>query len=226
MRAAADRANERAIDDRLSSAFVGRGSITVVDVGAFHGEWSRRLSGFLPVTHCLLIEPNPDSVRVLMSPETQLPEGAVILDVALSEEDYGRQTLFLTKNPVGTSLRAPEAGWQHEWTHVDRTQEITTRRLDTILDEREIPCVDVLKIDAQGCDLEVLRSAGSELRPERIRAIVVELNFRAFYAGQNPWWATVELLRDAGYSLAVMEQHFDIDGLVHWADALFVGATE
>ena len=226
MRAAADRVNARAIDDRLASAFAGRESVTVVDVGAFEGEWSRQLSGFLPITHCLLIEPNPDSVRVLKGPETELPEGAVILDVALAEEDYGHQTLFLTKNPVGTSLRAPEAGWQHEWTHVDRTQEITTRRLDSILDEREIPCVDVLKIDAQGCDLEVLRSAGSELRPERIQAVVVELNFRTFYVGQKPWWATVEHLCDAGYSLGVMEQHFDVDGLVHWADALFLGATE
>ena len=85
--------------------------------------------------------------------------------------------------------------------------------------------MDVLKVDAQGCDVEVLRSAGNELRPERIQAIIVELNFRSFYVGQEPWWATVDLLIATGYSLVVMEQHFDSDGLVHWADALFMGSA-
>ena len=123
MRAAAARVNEVCLDDRLAAAFASCDSVTVIDVGAFHGEWSRRVAGFLPVTRCLLIEPNPDSVRVLRSPETELPAGAFILDVAIAEEDRGSHTLFLTKNPVGSSLRAPESGWQHEWTHVDRTSE-------------------------------------------------------------------------------------------------------
>ena len=226
MRAAVDRLSEQAIDGRLAAAFAGSTFVSIVDVGAFHGDWSRRVARFLPVRRCVLVEPNPDSVMVLKSAQTELPMGSVILDVALAVKDRGSQTLFLTKNPVGTSLRAPEAGWQHEWTHIDRTHEVLTRRLDSVLNEHALGAVDILKVDAQGYDVEVLRSAGAELRPERIKAIVVELNFRTFYAGQAPWWATVEFLRDAGYSLSVLEQHFDSVGMVHWADALFLGAKE
>ena len=223
MRGAWGRVTAWAIADRLDVMFASSNAVTIVDVGAFRGEWSRQVATVLPVRRCILIEPHPNSYQCLMESKSSLPAGALFLNVAVAEADHGNEMLYLTKNPVGTSLRAPEPGWLHEWTHVEQSREIKTRRLDSLLDEYGFHRVDILKVDAQGCDLEVLRSAGDFLRPDRIASVVVELNFRTFYSGQQPWWATVALLQERGYQVSALEQHFDSAGLIHWADALFVG---
>ncbi len=203
--------------------YASRGAVDVVDVGAFWGQWSRQVASVLPVRRCILVEPHPNSFQILVESRSSLPGGALLLNVAVAEADHGSETLYLTKNPVGTSLRAPEPGWVHEWTHVEQSTEIATRRLDSLFDEYGFHRIDILKVDAQGCDLEVLRSAGDYLQPDRIAAVVVELNFRTFYSGQEPWWATVACLQERGYQVSALEQHFDSAGLIHWADALFVG---
>jgi hypothetical protein len=83
--------------------------------------------------------------------------------------------------------------------------------------------IDLLKSDAQGADLDVLRSAGEFLIPEKIRSVLVEINFANFYHGQNPYYDVLALLDRSGYKPARFYPYRAHDGWLWWADALFIG---
>lgn len=58
-----------------------------------------------------------------------------------------------------------------------------TNRLDTILRGGVLPAVDYPRIDAQGADFAVIRSAGSRLKDVRIITLEVDVTPVRFYEG-------------------------------------------
>lgn len=218
---AADRWDTRRIERHIGRILEPGGSYLHIDVGAFAGDWSKGMAQRFPRSRSLMIEANPFSAGALSDRLTEFPSGSLVLAVAVTERDGDVVNLHVTRNPVGTSLRTPRLGQIHEWTHVAKTVRVQGRRLDSILQELGEERLGVLKVDAQGADLEVLRSVGHHLNPSEIPAVVVELNFRDFYQEQDPWWKCVAHLQSCGYSMVEAEFHRDAVGEFYWADALF-----
>ena len=84
---------------------------------------------------------------------------------------------------------------------VESTVIVPTIRLDTLMNMMGIAEVDFLKIDAQGMDLSVLRSAGTRLRD--IKRIVVEVVIAPtpLYHGAPAKQEMVDFLEGAGFGL-------------------------
>lgn len=96
---------------------------------------------------------------------------------AASDVD-GTACLHLTEHDQQSSLLPPLAPFVHG---VAET-EVTTQRLDTLLDARhECGAFNTLTLDVQGAELRVLNGCPKLL--EQIEMAIVEVNFRRRYSG-------------------------------------------
>src|ERR1700694_3370122 len=90
------------------------------------------------------------------------------LPIAVSERG-GHAEFHLNKYEQSSSLLPADEEGVKEWIteqkfEVVGTVTVPTMRLDTFMNDAGIEFVDYLKIDAQGLDLEVVKSAGDRLR--------------------------------------------------------------
>jgi FkbM family methyltransferase len=78
-----------------------------------------------------------------------------------------------------------------------------------------------LKLDVQGYELPALRGMGALL--ERMEGALVELNFRALFDGQSPYFEVMAVLEGAGLHFAGLtgiNMHPTVSDFL-WADAVF-----
>lgn len=124
----------------------------------------------------------------------------------------------------GSSLLEPLPEQPSRWLTTREVINVATIRLDTSI-ERTFggdSTVALLKVDAQGADLDVLASAGEFLTPGRIGAVHAEVNFRDFYKDQNAFWEVVRLLDERGYRIARIYDTTAHDGWWWMGDALLI----
>ncbi|UZQ53051.1 FkbM family methyltransferase [Trichothermofontia sichuanensis B231] len=124
--------------------------------------------------------------------------------IALSNT-VGRKTLYITKNPMCSSLYAPNEPFLArlsglpELVNLDYTLEVETTTLEAFCQAEGIETIDFLQVDVQGADLQVLQGANSLL--QNILAIQIEVEFSPLYINQ-PLFADVDAyLRSQGFSL-------------------------
>jgi len=141
-----------------------------IDVGAHHGKFTRLLleAGF--TVHAM--EPNPEA-RAELERRLGDREGLTVHPAAAGAED-GTAELRLVADANGyfpdpsqfsslAGLPLPD-GLSHAG-----SVRVPVRRLDSLVREAGLPPPSVVKIDAEGIDLDVLRGLG-ELRPALVQA--------------------------------------------------------
>lgn len=162
-----------------------------VDVGAWYGPWTRRLSGL--VERVLAVEPNPAVARVL---DRTTPASVRVVQAAAGDLP-GRTTLWVPGTGRGSE---GVAGLQQRDgfapVEVDRV------RLDDVLAAGPRPPVAgevaLVKVDVEGFELEVLRGAERTLTEHR-PVVVVELEHHRSDVG-----AAVAHLSSLGYDAEVL----------------------
>src|SRR5438309_7822870 len=92
-----------------------------------------------------------------------------------------------------------------ETLHVKAQLTVPTIRLDTFMNLFNITLVDFLKVDAQGMDLAVIRSAGSRLRDIGRITLEVDLSPKPLYSGAASKREVLEFMSSAGFRLASAE---------------------
>jgi FkbM family methyltransferase len=176
------------------------GGLNYVDVGARDGigeKWKR------VERHINLIGFELDAVECERLNRTNHGLNSVkYLPKALSGSN-GTRTLYKTKNPYCSSLLEPDLPWLQRFSfgrlfELEGTQEIETTRLDDIEELRTFD-TDVMKIDAQGLDLEILSSGESMLN--RCFAVEIEPGFCKNYVGEYPYSDVEAYLRSQGFLL-------------------------
>ena len=131
------------------------------------------------------------------------------IPLALSNK-IGTSTLYVTKNPMCSSLYEPNekylARFEGLEDHVflDFTTEIETTTLDDFCNSEEIKEIDFLQVDVQGADLQVLQGA-SNLLKDSILGIQIEVEFSPLYLKQPLFSDIDSYLRNQNFTL------FDID---------------
>ena len=168
-----------------------------LDVGAHYGELLARTPEDVTV---YAFEPNLALVCRLIGRHPRY----VVLPVAVTETD-GCVSFYVTKNDSCSSTLPLDpdgvAGWNTQTgLGVRALHKVPSIRLDTFLERAGIEHVDYLKVDAQGADLAVVRSAGARLADiDRIR-IEVQIA-RSPYAGAATKEEMVEYLEARGFRL-------------------------
>ncbi|GEM_PF-3190461 len=201
----------------LASLFPFMEHSVAVDVGAYHGEFSRALldAGY----HVHAIEPYPPSVRILREHLGSEP-GFTLHALAISDVD-GPHAFHLVVMPEEECPNA-ESSLYHRLEkcelpaglHLADSIEVRTARLDSLWQQGTLPSdLGVLKLDAEGMDLRIL----SSLPDQRISVVMAE-----FYEIGNVFHPAEEesqlhqmisLMRKKGYSWHIVFRYQAVPGL-------------
>lgn len=152
-------------------------ALTVFDVGAHTGEYATHLREMCPQARILSFEPHPASFRRLKVAADR--GGFEAIEMALSDA-VGSAHLY------DHALATTESGSAHatlhpqviERIHHDDASEmdVRTTTVDEFMESRKIAKVNLLKIDAEGHELAILRGARRALNSEAIDLVQFEFN--------------------------------------------------
>lgn len=172
----------------------------IIDVGAHNG-----LAVAIPCSQDLsanvyAIEPNPRWAEHLKS--YQRPNLHVFC-LAFAEVD-GVLPFYVNRNDQTSSLLSAtcNADWQRYQQDLERIETINVpvKRLETFIREQQLAEIDLLKIDAQGADLQVLKGAGAALHS--VRRIQLEVQLQPLYESSATKQQILDYLSDRGFVLA------------------------
>src|SRR4029453_2163142 len=121
-----------------------------------------------------LFEPAPAAASELGRRFASHIEANVIIvnQVALSDID-GIGDLYMTGSTAGTNSLL-----QHHGVQIEKRVKVTLATLDSYCDLHGVQRIDLLKIDAEGHDLAVLRGGAKLLRNHSIDVVQFEYNWR------------------------------------------------
>ena len=192
---------------RVGTSILRRGGLQGIwiDVGAHHGENTIGYANHNPGLTIYGFEPN---LRVAATLIGRAPN-FIVLPMAVAETN-GSADFHINAFDASSSLLRIDEEARRAWTGGDQlktldTVRVPTLRLDTFLDIVGIACVDFLKIDAQGADLVVLRSAGLRLRDIAKITLEVDVSPRRLYVGSSSRDEIVAFLTNAGFKLVSAE---------------------
>jgi len=175
-----------------------------IDVGAHAGQDT--LDAALH-DHELLVfafEPNWALARQIMGRAANY----VVLPMAVSDTD-GLAEFFINSSDVSSSLvRMEQSGlahWQDFDLSIKSSVVVQTIRLDTFLQVADLPVVDFLKVDAEGIDLRVVKSAGHRLKDIREIKLEVDTAPDILYQGAPRHDEVVTFMLSCGFALTFTE---------------------
>lgn len=186
----------------------------VFDVGANKGQTAQRLVQALPGTSRIYsFEPVPAAFEYLQQNTRALPNVEAV-PVALGSVDGTAHITADAASGQNTLLVDARPG--------ARTVEVPIRRLDTVMSERGLQYLDLLKIDVEGHELAVLDGAVQTLSSGAIRMIFVEVEFNARPGEPHAnFFAIHDRLRPLGYNVvSFYTGGIDREGW-RWGNALF-----
>jgi FkbM family methyltransferase len=146
------------------NSFVPR---SIIDIGAYVGEWTQGVRTIYPESRCLMVEANPDKRQALEAVRTTL-RGGVSVHIALLGAEPRESMPFYV---VGTGSSVLS-----EHTSVARTRiSLPMCTLDEVAAEAQVEPPIFLKLDVQGYELEVLRGGLGVLRDTEVVLLEVSL---------------------------------------------------
>lgn len=183
---------------------------TIIDVGAYEGAWSVMAKRIWPQSKIILIEPNFEKRSKLEKLSRELG-GKLYCDL-LGAND-GEQVKFNVME-TGSSIMS-------ERSSVDRVVETRTlTTLDSLAMNIESPAL--LKIDAQGYELEILK--GATRTSAKFEAILLEIALVEINIGAPLLHEVIFFMKSLGFVAAeVLEIHRrPLDRALSQIDVLFV----
>ncbi len=173
-----------------------------IDVGAHEGETTFPYAAADPSLLVYAFEPNLHAASRIMG----RLRNYVVLPIAIAELDGSAELQLNAYEQSSSLLPADKAGvkaWVTEQEFkVVGTATVPTMRLDTFLNGAGIESVDFLKVDAQGLDLEVVKSAGDRLADvAKVQLEATTVEYRQ-YEGAPGKSVIVEYMQSKGFRLA------------------------
>jgi FkbM family methyltransferase len=154
---------------------------TIIDVGAYTGDWTRMVRSIFPDAAVLMIEAQESKAETLRSVSAE-SEGKVELEITLLGATDGEEVRFVEME-TGSSVFEE---------HSDFPRKIVKKHLTTldsiVARHPQFAAAQFLKLDTQGYELQVLRGATRLVKS--VDCILMEISFIRINA-QAPVFADV-----------------------------------
>lgn len=206
--------------------FADAPSLSVVDVGAHHGQTTAEYLNCFPVSRVIALEPEPENCAIARQALAPFGDRVELLPFALAETD-GSVSLRRTSHSGAHSLLEVVGDMRYYDAPVETLApiEVQAVALDSLCASRGLDRLDILKMDIQGAELLALRGASSLLSRHAIGLIALEVLFQPLYRNQPTFWDIADHLRSRGYALQGLhdQRHHAVNhAVLRWADAVFV----
>ena len=206
---------------------LGSGAKVIFDVGANYGQTMLAMAATFPHAEIYSFEPNPEAFLKLAASASRF-DSVHAHNVALGSKT-GEAKLFRFAMDQTNSLLPKAPGSEqfladpHYMDEVGATQ-VNVETIDLFCAKHTIEAIDLLKTDAQGFDLEVLKGARGLLDTSAIALVYTEVCFVPLYEGQPLFPEIYDFLYERGYRLvALYDSGFRLTHNYHPAgDVLFV----
>ena len=196
------------------------------DVGAHHGMYSIELNNRIQLEKIFCFEPFPESFNILK----QNLISPIYNHQQLALSDYAGISTFYVNQFDETNSLLPSIKTNSQIDHLTapvRTINVHVDTLENFCKIQSVEKIDVLKIDAQGNSLNVLKGATGMLERRAIRLIQCEVEFLEIYKDEPLYHKIAFFLEGHGYLLySLYNIHYDVNGRLSWADALFYPNAE
>jgi FkbM family methyltransferase len=178
----------------------------MVDVGAHRGESLRLLAHNIrgPFRY-VGFEPNPDAYKDLESTAKSLARNdrtTRCFQAAAGPRD-GNAILNMTSASAVSGFLKPVPGLVERVPSGDhrlvREIEVSVMSVDSLVQKESLDHIDLLKVDAEGYDLEVLRGAAATLEAAKAGAVMTEVFFVPYRHGQAFFWDIASWMRERRY---------------------------
>lgn len=185
---------------------------TIVDGGAWHGDWNRMIKGIFPGSRVLSIEANAECAPYL---------NALEYEIALLGDKDGKSVPYYATNcgaDTGNSIFLEQTVYFSE--NFLSVRELPMTTLDTLCQSRGIHAVDFLKLDVQGAELIVLDGARDLLKTAEF--VLLEVSILQYNAGAPLMADVTQYMDEAGFQMFdILETHF-YSQYLNQIDILFV----
>ena len=194
---------------------------TIFDVGAAVGEFSIKFSKIYIGSKIHSFEPQPDFFSTLKSNS----RNRWISNMLALSNRKENSTFYLTYGRKSSSLIHPNvtnSGWD-SYLGVSDTIIVETDTIQNYCTQNSIERINLLKIDAQGSELNILKGAERMLSGGNIDVIYTEVLFMRFYKDQPLFHDIAVFLEMYNYKLYNIYNHvYTKNSILTWADAIFV----
>lgn len=181
------------------------GSPIIFDVGANVGGFTGDLMLRAPLARFHCFEPNPEifstlKANVLRYGTLHNKPRAIANNFALGSREETKE-FILTGNSVCSSFfEAAEKtrSWAGQWCETKDRATVQVKTLRDYASANNIQNAKLLKIDAQGYELEVLKGAGAFLH--QIEYVFSEVQFANLYEGAPMWTDVIKFMHQQGFN--------------------------
>ena len=200
--------------------------LTIFDVGASFGQTAEVYAALVPNCKLHCFEPFLDAFTILAKNCSHIPNISFI-NKAVSDVD-GEAMLYVNSSSLTNSLLETDNDnahkvWGNGLLETKYANSVSTITLDSYISEKQIPYVDILKIDVQGAENKVLLGASKSFSERKIGLVYTEIITASTYINQVGYNRTIELMDSFRYDLLKLYNHsYDGAGQLRQVDALFV----
>jgi FkbM family methyltransferase len=173
---------EREVQRCVLQRVTTRRAPTFVDVGANVGDWTFASLAVVseagrPAPRAHLFDPAPEACRILRTRfASQIEAGTLVVNQVGLSKDAGVAELHMVGPTAGTNSLHAQPGSDAQRVRV------SLATLDDYCEERGVQHIELLKVDAEGHDLSVLRGGARLLRTQSIDVVQFEYNRRWIFA--------------------------------------------
>src|SRR5688500_3174217 len=187
----------------------------IADVGAFTGEFTRKVRRTFPDASFYMFEANPGMEKVLKAFADEHPENVKLFMKCLGST-AGQVISFHLMEPAGSVLE------EHFDQHFPPVS-LSTETLDNIFTGENVEKVDFIKLDVQGYELEVLKGFSKYL--PSVDVVLMEVSLMDIHRKVPLFRDVVEFMYQAGfvaYDICSVAARRPIDLALWQTDLIFV----
>lgn len=142
---------------------------TILDIGAYEGNWALEISNIFPKSPILMIEGQANKKSILSEKSKTIPHSEYKIALLGAETKKVTFNIYETASSVFTEDNETKA----------ETAQIELQLLDNLVKGTKFEQVDFIKLDTQGYELEVLKGGAKTLQSAQM--VLMEVSLLGIY---------------------------------------------
>lgn len=201
---------------------LGKDPETVFDIGANSGRYTATAAYIFPRAKIYSFEPLRECYEEILKFQEKF-KNIIAVNSAISEID-GKISFYKNDFSPASSYKKTLDRNKDEfpWTDKEVIIEVNSQKMDSFLKNKQIAGPIFMKIDVQGSELDVLKSASQCLKS--VDVVMLEVSVANLYEGMSTFDDVYQYLKKNGFKFVdICDKEFSlVDKKILFFDAIFI----